>query len=341
MLFPELILSVMKFLNYERTVSSPYHLIKGKKSGQTIQDVGYYRLHPFFSVLPKLEKSVYDQAVSTLYAKGYLLENEKYIQLTEKALQWTSPSSFLDGWKYRGNEQIFFKRLSLMIQTLSHVHQREKTFDPVQTSEEIQLWTRSYLQRIDFRQREVYDRFKKEVELSLAKLPIGDQQKLILTLRLSGFGVSGLTWEQIASLIDLDPMDAQLQMVETLHVWMDSLNAIEQPLLFGLLTDLVQISSLTDSAQRTLKLFSQSYSLQEIAELRKLQTSTIEDHFVELAMNDPHFNYLPFVTEDMLKSIQKISSSQGTKRLRDIKIKVPDASYFQIRLSLAIKGDSQ
>jgi uncharacterized protein YpbB len=341
LLFHELILSVMKPLNLERTVSSPYHLIKGKKSGQTIQDVGYYRLHPFFSVLPKLEKSDYDQTVNLLYTDGYLQQNEKYIQLTAKGLEWMPPSSFFDGWKYRGNEQVFFKRLSLLIQTFSHVHQREKKFDPVQNSEEIQLWTKNYLQRIDFRQAEVYGEFKKEVELSLAELPVGDQQKLILTLRLSGFGISGLTWEQISSLTKLDPMDAQLQMVEALHVWMGTLSSIEQPLLFGLLTDLVQVSSLTDSAQRTLKLFNHGYSLQQIADLRRLQASTIEDHFVELAMNDPHFNYEPFVSEEMLNSIQSISSSQSTKRLRDIKTKVPDASYFQIRLSLAIKGGSQ
>jgi len=79
--------------------------------------------------------------------------------------------------------------------------------------------------------------------------------------------------------------------------------------------------------------------LQEIAAIRQLKTSTIEDHFVELAMNDPYFNFTPFLPHDLFKQIVAVSKSRNTKRLRDIKEELPDATYFQIRLALAIRED--
>ncbi|ANU22985.1 helix-turn-helix domain-containing protein [Planococcus donghaensis] len=341
MLFSELILAIMKPVNRQRTISSPYHLIKGKKSGQTIQDIGYFGLYPYFGVLPKLDKKAYDHVVQSLFSQGYLRANEQVIELTEKALNANVADSPLNGWKYRGNENLFFNRLSLIVQTLSHVSQSVKTFDPIVNNEDIQIWVKNYLQQIHFRDLAIVQAFKKELITTLTDSNISETHKLIITERLTGFGLSGLTWQQMATSKKLTVLDVQLMMAEALHGWMAEIEKSKSPLLLGLMEGVIQQSSLTATAQRTEKLFERGFSLEQIASLRQLKTSTIEDHVVELAMNDPYFNFQSFMSQELYKAIISESRRQQSKRLRDIKEHLPDASYFQIRLALSIKEENQ
>lgn len=341
MLFTDLILAIMKAVNRQRTISSPYHLIKGKKSGQTIQDIGYFGLYPYFGVLPKMDKKAFDQAVQRLFLEGYLLDNEQVVDLSPKALDLDIAASQLNGWKYRGNENLFFSRLSLIVQTFSHVTQQKKTFDPIVNNEEIQSWVKKYLKRIGFRDLPVAQAFKKELITTLADTEISETHKMIVMERLTGFGLSGLTWQQIADSKNLSLMDVQLMAVEALHGWMATIERAKPPLLIGLMEGVIQQSSLTETAQRTEKLFAQGFSLEQIASLRQLKTSTIEDHFVELAMNDAFFNYKPFINQDLYEAIMAESRLMGTKRLREIKEQLPEASYFQIRLALAIREEQR
>lgn len=341
MLFTELILAIMKAVNRQRTISSPYHLIKGKKSGQTIQDIGYFGLYPYFGVLPKLDKKAYDQAVQCLYSEGYLLANEQVVDLSQKALDFNIAASPLNGWKYRGKENLFFNRLSLIVQTFSHISQQEKTFDPIVNNEEVQSWVKKYLKRIGFRDLAVARALKKELLTTLTNTDISETHKMIIMNRLTGFGLSGLTWRQIADSKNLTLLDVQLMAAEALHGWMAVIEQSKPPLLIGLMEGIIQQSSLTETAQRTEKLFDQGFSLEQIASLRQLKTSTIEDHFVELAMNDPYFNYTAFINPVLYKAIISESQRQKTKRLREIKEHLPEASYFQIRLALAIREEQR
>jgi uncharacterized protein YpbB len=339
LLFEELVISIMKAVNLERTVSSPFHLIRGKKSGQTIQDIGYYRLHPYFALMPKLEKQAYDEVIKSLFAQNLLHPNEQVIDLTEAALQIDIQQSRLNGWKYRSNETLFLNRLSLIVQTLSYTSQNEFRFDPVHNATNLQSWVKDYLVRINFRDPLAAKRFKKELQESLQAVSVSEDSKMMLMQRLTGRGLSGLTWEQIAAGKGLRALDVQLAVIETLHAWLEILESGDFPLLSPLLHGVVQLSSLTESAERTDKLFKQGRSLEEIAAVRQLKTSTIEDHFVELAMNDPSFDYTVFIPKELFRSIKEISVKQDTKRLRDIKELLPQASYFQIRLALAVKED--
>lgn len=341
MLFTELILAIMKTVNRQRTISSPYHLIKGKKSGQTIQDIGYFGLYPYFGVLPKLDKKAYDQAVQRLFSDGYLLDNEQVVDLSQKAMDFDIGASPLNGWKYRGNENLFFSRLSLIVQTFSHFSQQEKTFDPIVNNEEVQHWVKKYLKRIGFRDMAIAQTFKKELLTTLTDSAISETHKMIVMERLTGFGLSGLTWRQIADSKNLSLMDVQLMSVEALHGWMGVIEQSKPQLLIGLMEGIIQQSSLTETAQRTEKLFDKGFSLEQIASLRQLKTSTIEDHFVELAMNDPFFNYTPFVNPALFEAIIAESRRRKTKRLREIKEHLPEASYFQIRLALAIREEQR
>lgn len=340
MLFEDILIIILKAVDGERTISSPYHLIKGKKSGQTIQDIGYYKLHPYFGVMPKLDKKVYDKAVKRLFEKGFIVTDGQVVRMTEASQGHQAAVPLLNGWKYRGNEQLFMARLSLVVQTLSQITQNQRVFDPVVIAEDIQRWVKTYLHRIDYRNAGSCREFKEELGASLSKVNVEDAGKRIVVQRLSGYKIGGWTWEQIAAAEELEIIDVQLLAIETLHAWMDILETGEFPMMQGLLESIVQQSSLTETARKTESYFRNGRTLEEIAALRGLKTSTIEDHFVELAMNDPGFDILAFMEGTLYSRIIAVSQSMDTKRLRDIKEHVPEAAYFQIRLALATKGEN-
>ena len=50
-----LLLFIISRLDGERTIYAGLHLLRGKRSGQTLQDVEYYNLKPLFGILPKLQ----------------------------------------------------------------------------------------------------------------------------------------------------------------------------------------------------------------------------------------------------------------------------------------------
>ncbi len=120
MIFQTLVLNLLHLFNEERTVSAVFHLLRGKRSGQTIQDVGIFRLHEYFGILPKLNRKQFDEQIDQLIEQQYItiLPENRYF-ITESgltSLKQPIKISF-DGWHYRGNEHIFFARLSLIVQT--------------------------------------------------------------------------------------------------------------------------------------------------------------------------------------------------------------------------------
>ena len=49
-----ILLTIISRIDGERTIYAGLHLLRGKRSGQTLQDVEYYGLKDFFGILPKL-----------------------------------------------------------------------------------------------------------------------------------------------------------------------------------------------------------------------------------------------------------------------------------------------
>ena len=41
-MFHQILLQIFQKLNKERTISAAYHVLRGKRSGQTIQDIGLF-----------------------------------------------------------------------------------------------------------------------------------------------------------------------------------------------------------------------------------------------------------------------------------------------------------
>ncbi|WP_019415238.1 helix-turn-helix domain-containing protein [Paenisporosarcina sp. TG20] len=342
MLFQKIILHIIDTMNEERTISAPFHIIRGKRSGQTIQDVKSYGLTKYFSLFPRLSIQIYDQNIQQMIQSGWLTINDTAIPkitILGKQKLKDLPILKLNGWLFRGNERTFFQRLSLVTQTLSHVKAKSLSFTPVQKDEKIQIWVRQFLKSFPYKSDEFIQSYYLEIMSCLKSDNLSDLHVSILSHRLAGFEVSGVTWQQLSNVLNEEQIDLQIYFYEGLHILLDEISTNKSLVLLPKMSEGIKSTTpLTDSAKRTADLYKQGYSFEQLISMRQLKTSTIEDHFVEMALNDPSFSIqIFFGKEDLSILIQQIKN-QRTKKLRTLKEIFPLYSYFQLRLLLAVGG---
>jgi len=344
MIFQSVLLQIFQKLNNERTISSAYHLLRGKRSGQTIQDVGIFHLHNYFGILPKLSRNKYDEDVNKILEAGYIEMNEEgYFQLTNLGHEIEKESIHLpfDGWHYRGNEHLFFARLSLVVQSLSHNRSGVSKFIPLQKDEEIQRWVKRFLMAHHYQNGLLQEKLAREIINSLETVDVEERLKAIVINRLGGYMTPGFTWQQISYHEQLEEIDVQLLYIATLQQWIQKIYSLyaHYPLL-GEIAENVRIDiPLTGSALQTAQLFKQGLSIEEISRVRQLKSSTIEDHLVELAMNDPIFPIHQFISDEDKKLVLTAVDDYDTRKLKVLHEVVPHLSYFQLRLVLAKGND--
>lgn len=340
MIFHHILLHIFHNFNQERTISAPFHLLRGKRSGQTVQDVGIYHLHKYFGILPKLSRNKYDKELSALIENQFLIVKEDgFYELTKNASEQIKKMQNLpfDGWHYRGNEHLFFARLSLIVQTLSHQKSSQMTFIPIQKDELVQQWARNFLKANHYQNGQLQQRLFEEIFNSIEKSTIEEVGKNILSLRLSGFEIAGLTWQQISFQENLNEMDVQLIYIASLHHWINLILAHsgEYQLLYQMVENIRIKNPLTESAFQSAELFNSGHSIEQISRIRRLKMSTIEDHIVELAMNEPQFTVEQFVSREDIKKVLTAVDDYNTRKLKVLHEVVPHLSYFQLRLVLA------
>ena len=80
-----------------------------------------------------------------------------------------------------------------------------------------------------------------------------------------------------------------------------------------------------------------AFLLKKLSTARNLKKSTIEDHFVEMSINDAEFPLTQFVSEEDAEAVAGKVKEIGTRRLRLLKSEFETLSYFQLRLILGAR----
>ena len=346
-----IILYMINKFEGERSIYAIYHMLQGKKSSQTIQDAHLFRLTSLFGILPRFTRQQLDQTIELFLKEGYIAHTEKTDAYTisahgrlmlQKHFEKYPFPTFLNGWKYQDISPAFWGRLNLFIQTISHIVHKEKRFYPIQQSVKIQ----QYIKDLLYTNREDRTMMGRQLFAELSDL-LQLQEPLnrdVFVMRLTGVNRIGLTFEQIAKQLETEEEYVRIVFLESLHHILSVLETSrDYPLLASLLNDWKKKgqSHLTQSTQMTLGYLKTGKSLDEIAAIRRLKTSTIEDHLVEIVLADKSFPIGNYVSKEDEADIVKCIRELKTRQLKAIKrtVKNDQVSFFQIRLVLAKEGD--
>jgi uncharacterized protein YpbB len=342
------ILYCLKQFKGERSIFAIYHLLTGKKSAQTIQDGKLYRLSFLFGVYPLLNKEQLSEVIQDLTLKHFIvsLEKDRYVltnegmDILERQLAKEPLPKAIDGWKYGDIGKIFWKRLSLVIQTVSNLVRNHSTFIPITPDEEVISWVKQYLLHTQVHRKKLAEQLYQELFHCLSQM--SNLEATVFVMSLSSHERIGLTRKQIASYLQEDETKLHFLFLNVLHHMIQLVDNQRHtyPTLYQMLYDLLKKESLTETAKKTLHLLNKGLTIEEIATFRKLKRSTIEDHIVEIALNVPGFSIDRFISKDKERYLTSILQKLQTKRLKAIKDVVGnDLTYFEIRLVLAKSGE--
>lgn len=340
-----ILLYCIKQLNGERTVYSIYHLLNGKKSSQTIQDAHLFSLKKYFGILESLSRESFEEIFGQLIDKNWVIATgeQKYLLSLkgEAFLHDQSLPSYLDGWKYQQFTPTVWERLSLFIQVTSNLAFHETRYIPIQKNKEVHNWLKVFLKKSPIPRKSLGKAVFTELVECLEESKEINPETLVF--RLTGFQQIGLTSIQTANKLNMNPIHYHLEFINVLHYLIQILEsgATRFPLLFSLLTDLEKKDALTLSARKTWGFLNQGFSIEQIAKLRNLKISTIEDHLVEFALNINEFSIDPYIDREVQREIIEVSRQEETRQLKVIRNRLHSVSYFQIRLVLAKYGDRQ
>ncbi|WP_156153427.1 helix-turn-helix domain-containing protein [Domibacillus robiginosus] len=335
------VLCMLKEVEGERTASSVFHLLKGKKSAQTIQDAHLFKLDKWFQTTPFLTMALFDQLIEGLQQSGCLEGDRQRSFVTAKGrdeikdvLGQIGTFPHLSGWKLGGTAPLFFSRLQLAVQVVSHLAYQDRTYYPITRDEGVQQWVKQFVKKNGFEKGKLAASFHREIRFVLEKQP---EHPDCLLLRFSGHSQTGKTIEQTADLLCMEPTEYWFRFLHSLHAVVQTVmnEGEELPLLKQLLSDITVSVPLTESARKTAAYLHKGMKIEEVAAARRLKRATIEDHIVELALNDPYFSIRPFIDEQKEAAVLKAGGSSGVRQLKPLKDRLPDHSYFEIRLVLA------
>jgi uncharacterized protein YpbB len=341
-MFHVLLLKSYKQINNQRSYSSIFHLLTGKRSAQTIQDAKVFQLESFFGIYPSLTRSAFHQELAYLKKQNYIaVHQQNTIQVTERGISFLHNEEkkwiglqWLNGYEYYQSAPIFWKRLLLVIQTISNLLNKRNQFLPIVEDNEILSWVKKYY---FFKKREMPELFchlYEELIKILSDLP--DSYANVMVDQITSFRYVGLSKEQIADKINISKHDVEMLTQSSLHYLLSQIHSKKHSLLNELIPIITKKDQLTNSAQKTWEYLSRGMSIDEIAQIRHLKISTIKDHIIEMAIRIPHFPIHRFVEKEKEQLIADTIEKINSKRLKQIKEKLPDSiDYFTIRLVLA------
>ncbi|WP_226666914.1 helix-turn-helix domain-containing protein [Metabacillus litoralis] len=345
--FHIVLLYCLKQFNGERSASAIYHLLKGKKSSQTIQDGKLFNISHMFSIFPKLSRVQTNSAWHDLLQKGYIEElPENQFLITEMgkieletALEQRPFPKDLHGWNYGDIGRLFWRRLSLLVQVLSNMAYERKVYLPVTKNQDDLQWVKMFLKQIKMEKLELIKLLHIEI---FEALKVHDDKKAVIFVRkLTSSQKIGLTFDQIAVKEEEDAHYIYLMFWSVIHsfIYFQQLNDNQFPLFNEIIKDKFQVDFLTSSSQKTKTYLLQGKSIQEISRVRRLKESTIEDHIIEITLHDKRFQPWDFLSESDYNIIKKTIIELKTHQLKKVReVLGKTYSYFQIRLVFALMG---
>jgi uncharacterized protein YpbB len=328
----------------ERTSQAIVHLLRGRKNNQVIADAALFGTSMLYGVMRTIPADDVRSCLDALIERGWIevqpgekervycsAAGKEELRQLETIFHYESCLKAVASVHEKVRAVRFWKKLSLFVQTLSHLIEGETLFYPVVEQRELQQEVKRILVTYPDK-RKLAIQTKKEIEQWMELLH-EDERRLILR-RLSGKARAGLTYRQLGEVIHTAEGAAALHLIRLAAEQLARVSSGLYPVLMQLAGSQADEVTLTQTARQTKALLDQGYSFEEIVHRRRLKPGTIEDHLVEIAIADPGFDIRMFVSQEKIDRIHEIMLEKRTKKIGEIRRAAGDEySFLEIRLA--------
>lgn len=338
--YERLILDLVRQLNGSKKRRQVTDILQGNKTSQNMIDIYLHRILPFFGVLENEHFMTLKTIIQQLLETGALIEREDgRLQLTDKGLSAVSDFTLqtnyrhLNGWRWHRRLPLFAMALQLTAQMTANAHQEIAHYFPIVRDTSVQVYCKQWwLKAASGDKTALAKHYHDELMSLLETIEIAPN---VIVDRLTGGPIIGLTAEQSAQKQHVPTERCNLQWLAGLSEMMDLLERYPKswPLLAQLLPS--RALQLTESAQQTHQLLLSGVPVREIEPRRRLQQSTIVDHFVQLI----GLQILPLERFVSAANITYFNlNQQRATSLKDARDFVPALGYDTLKLCLVSEG---
>ncbi|MEJ7540735.1 helix-turn-helix domain-containing protein [Staphylococcus intermedius] len=310
----QLILYLYDHASAYKTRKSIFNIIIGKKSHQTFFDAVSLNVLSLYGCAPKLTYEQFEQIIN---------QEENTIKRLETSHLMTFQT--LDAT---------FKAIQLLIQTVSHIQNHQRTFLPIASQVEIHDTVRQIYYEIE--QRQLHATLEKEVT-TLFELLDEKHDTIYCHYLLTGYDEPMYTFSQISMIEAIDIQDLFTAHYEALLSIYRFIQNAEQ---FPILSQCIMPLEISERVLQTLHLLENNYTIDQIAEIEQVRETTIEDHILDLFMKHQLTNYEDFFRQPYVPFL-KYYQEQPYQRLKRYKEQFESLSYFELKLAIigSAKGE--
>src|SRR5690625_4522937 len=210
-MFYYLILLSISHLKGQRSTASIYHIIKGRRSTQTIQDAHLYQLTNLYAIYSQLKRTDFEQAIINLADENAItIDRDDNASITKKGQKYIIdnqnhyPVKSFKGIDYANKTKVFIDRLLLTLQTYSNLSMKNKQFSPIIEDLSIQKWVSNFYQQEQAAPDWLINTYQVLMEFLTT---IDDLQPKLFVARITVYRKFGLTIQRLATKYNRSPHD--------------------------------------------------------------------------------------------------------------------------------------
>lgn len=299
-----------------------YLILTGKKTTSTLFYAKVHGLLSVFGLFPRLSETFYNDSINQLIAQKFirLEEGELYKVKNIDAIyvKYEKILSQLDGWRFSRNDSQLWRLFQCLVQNLS-VWPDELKQIPLEVSPFYTVWLDDVLSKMTAKTKE---QFIQDCYAIFDALP--EKVSLFLIQSLSGADYQGQAFFQLCpSDYQNYPWNECYYLSRIHQFWYQVLHHPDN-LVYQIFYTQLQLNY-NQSMLQTRHLFLQGYTIEQIAKMRRLKLSTLNDHLIEWALVDSKF---PFEKFDLMADATILTQS-----FQDFKNNYPEKDFICYRLS--------
>ncbi|MCI1903712.1 MAG: hypothetical protein LKJ03_06495 [Enterococcaceae bacterium] len=306
--------------------STPYHLLRGKRTSSILCFGFFYELLPLFGLLPRLSKTEYEAAIARSIKKGLLIASGETIQLAPAVTDQLSIPHGLDAYRWGRDDEKKRQLLWFALQVSSNLAHQMTDYFPLEGQWANRQIVKDWLKKQPLDQISFLKKFQAEWQQLFSALPADAGERLSRTW--SGYGQVGESMQAVYPKAPEYPEAVLLQAKADLHMLLAALEKLPLPLLRALVAG---FPPLPPTLSATKELLKEEIDFDTLVRRRRLKASTLRDHLLDLAIYDAQFPFAYFVSPAALRDFSK----RPLEELRDWEYNEQDSAYdfFIFRLA--------
>lgn len=335
---------LLSYFELERLTNIPQilHVFQGKRTPSMFYRIEKNSWHSGFQLSSKIQSEHLENSVRRHLKKGWLEDGEKGYQLTYKGLK--AYDNYFSQHYYpeeiqsftNANSRIpFWERLQLFSQVFSEMSYHNESYVPIIKHPHHQESVRNLFRQLSGDKQPLLERWIEEQAFIFKQLD--KRMADVLMNQLTGHKKVGQTKDQIRELLSMEALEFQFYLNDGLEILIQLIKKNRKiiPIHSAILESVFMEHNygLSASTKQTYDLLKKGYSVNKIANIRKIKENTVKEHILEIAFVFENFPFKAFIPKELNEKLKVKFEHQENYTYKEATSDFEQLEFMHFRLT--------